>query len=200
MENKKCVDPYGNEFESISKMLEHYNIAKVVYYRKIKEGVSIEDIIKNYARQNMIVRDHLGNEFKNQSELLKRYNISWTTFTYGIRHNKSIEEILTKKRHNSTDHTGRKFKTFREMCNYHNISINCVKRRLYDGWNLETALTTPQHRPQKLPKIIKNPKVLEILQVKKYISNNYFLCIFNNNEIVMHKKMLIQQAQEIINH
>ena len=48
--------------------------------------------------------------------------------------------------------------------------------------------------------IMKNPKVLEILQVKKYINNNYFLCIFNNNEIIMHKKMLIQQAQEIINN
>lgn len=196
MKNKECTDPYGNKFPSITQMLKHHNIPKTCYHRLLKK-MSSDDIIKNYSRKPTIVKDHLGNEFKTQTEMLEYYNVSWNVFNENIKKGIPLKQILTKQRQACTDHLGNHFKTHRDMCKHHNISINSVKRRLRAGWTLEKALTTPQTRLSKLPEIVNKSEVKAKITIIRYINKGYFLCICNNQEIVLHRNTIIDIATRI---
>lgn len=192
------IDHLGNKFPSELALLKHYNVAKTTFHRKLKEGLSLEEILTKWQRKSTKCYDHLGNEFATITQMIEHYGITEYNYRYGIQNNFSMEKILTKKRQTIVDHTGQKFKTKRDMCRHWNISINILKRRIKDGWSLEKALTEPPHRYFSFPKIVRNEKVKQILQVKEHIDNEYFLCNVNNKDIIISKQNIILYAQNII--
>lgn len=191
------IDHLGNSFQSEKELLEHYNIAKTTFRRKLQQHIPLDEILTKYQRKSTVQTDHLGNEFKTITAMLDFYNVSESVYLYGIKNNIPLETILTKVRHNSTDHTGQTFKTMRDMCDYWGISINIVKRRLKDGWSLEQALTEPPHRPFSFPAIVYKDIVKKHITIKKHIDNEYFLCKLNDKDIIMSKQAIIALANDI---
>lgn len=197
MENKKCVDPFGREFESLAKMLNYHHIPRTTYYRYTKRGMSFTEILQLHSDKIEPTHDHLGNVFKSQNEMLNFYGISWSTHKYGIKKNMPLETILTKNRHKSTDHTGQTFKTFKEMCNEWGISVNSVKRRLKDGWSLEKALTEPQMMMRSFPMFVRTKEMKKHILIKEHICDEYFLCKIKDHEIIMTRANIIAYAEQI---
>lgn len=192
------TDENGKIFESEKELLKYYNIAKTTFYRQLKKGKSIQEIINNYQRKNNATKDHNGKNFNTLTDMLKYYNVSDSVYRYGMQTGYDLQTILTKTRHNSVDHNGKKFKTFKEMCEYWDIPINSVKRRLKNGWTIEKALTEPLHRPMSLPTSLQHKYVKEIITNITYIKNNYFLCNINQHDIILSRNELIKLSNELI--
>ena len=94
-------------------------------------------------------RDHLGNEFKSKAALCRYYGISAELFTQRQLKGMSLEDSLKpagispwagKK---CKDHLGNEFKTRKAMTQHYNVPFNVFSTRLYNGWSLKDALTTP---------------------------------------------------------
>ena len=94
-------------------------------------------------------KDHLGNEFKSKAALCRHYGISTELFTQRQLKGMSLEDSLKpagispwagKK---CKDHLGNEFKTRKEMTQHYNVPFNVFSNRLYNGWSLKDALTTP---------------------------------------------------------
>lgn len=199
MENnqKPCTDHLGNHFQSLTALLNHYDVAKTTFHRKTKEGIPLCEILTKWSRKSNKCEDHLGNTFESITSMLKFYNVSESVYLYGVKNNIPLETILTKNRHNSTDHTGKTFKTMIEMCKHWGISKNIVKKRLKDGWSLEKALTEPPRRPFSFPRILYEDVVQQKITIRKHIDDDFFLCTISNSNVILTKKAIIKLANKI---
>ena len=66
-QNGKIKDHLGNEFNSATEMIKHYNVKPNTGLARLKRGWSIEEAVlgtKEITHKNKPMTDHLGNKFK----------------------------------------------------------------------------------------------------------------------------------------
>lgn len=113
-------DHLGNEFESLVKLAEYWNIP----YSRVKNGLklkwSIEKILKTPPRNE--ITDHLGNTFENKIELCKYWQISRSVLKNRLADGYTLQDALTKP----MDITKLSNKTNKEY-----TIVKCIKHPFY---------------------------------------------------------------------
>lgn len=194
---RECVDHLGNKFKSETALLQHYNVAKTVYHRQLKNGIPLKDILTNHSRKNKVT-DHNGKVFNTLYEMLEYHEVTESVYRYSIKNGEPLSVALSKTKRRAIDHQGNQFKDFKTMCEHWNISVNSVKKRMNNGWSLEQALTEPVHHPMTLPRYMKSTIVKKHIQIISLIDNIYFLCDFDGHDIIMSREKLLQHAKKLL--
>ena len=146
--------------------------------------------------QNTTCTDHLGNKFDSGKEMCDHWNISYPTYTHRIQLNWSQEKALTTPPTPTstqiTDPFGNRFSSINKLCKKYfvnsNLYLQSIKKYHYS-----------QIEALKLIPNIKTTKHWTFdtkLQVVKHIEKQYFLCIFDNHEIIMHYDKIIEYCTE----
>lgn len=148
-----CVDHLGNEYSSMTKMLNTYNICSTVFnYRINVMGMSLEEALTSPAKSNLSTAvectDHLGNTFESKKAMCDFWRIPRTTYFRRIRDGWDEEKALTTpirthmKTHLIKDHTGQEYPTIDEMCQQWHISKEQYMINIRNNCSIEEALTT----------------------------------------------------------
>lgn len=155
----RCKDHLGNEFESKVAMCAHWNIPRTVFFRRQRQGWSLEKsltepLTKRYQHksQSRFITDHLGNTFTCIEEMCKAHGISKQQYIINIRNNCTIEQALTTVTTVGVakDHKGNTYSSINEMCRAYGITKTVLRSRLELGWTLAEILENPQKRhPEK---------------------------------------------------
>ena len=108
-----------------------------------------------------------------------------------------MEQALTQPIGKNAYHTeiidpfGNKFKTIIDMLNHYHVKTSTYYTYKYERKysEIEALRIIPTIHPR-----IHNKKVTDDLTIQKHISEDYYLCIFHNYEIVMHRDTIITYA------
>lgn len=151
---KKTYDHLGNEFASMSAMLNHYGINYSGFkYRIERLNMSLEDALTKPHTEHLSTAiectDHLGNSFPSKIAMCDYWRIPRSLFFRRIRDGWDLEKALTHPvRHTNPlkkmvcDHLGNQFKTIDEMCEHHNITKQQYMTNIRNNCTLEQALTS----------------------------------------------------------
>ncbi len=141
----KCKDHLSNEFNSIAKMCEYWNVDAQRYYARLKLGWTTKDALtKNIQKSHIKCKDHLDNEFNSVTEMCNHWNISRKIFQDRMKRGWSLKDALTKEiatNKKYKDHLGNECNSVTEMCKYYGISIMTYNSRIKRGMSLKDALT-----------------------------------------------------------
>lgn len=145
----ECTDHLGNKFHSKAEMCDYWRMPRVVFFRRIRDGWSLEksltEPIKNSNPIKSNIRDHNNNEYSTIDEMCKYWNISKKQYMLNIRNNCTIEEALTTVTHidGCIDHKGNKYASINEMCRTYGITKTTLRSRIELGWTLADILENP---------------------------------------------------------
>ncbi len=155
-EQKKCRDHKGKEYPSKAAMSKAYGIPPNVFYNRIAQGQSLKKALTTPLHTNSC-KDHNGKEYPSMKDMAEAYGISYKQLTGRIKKGWDLEKALTVpvgcgpdgRRIEYRDHTGKVYPTKTAMAKAYGISDKLLYVRLIEGWDLESALTTPvgQGRP-----------------------------------------------------
>lgn len=104
--------------------------------------------------------------------------------------NFELKDALTNQTQNKTctDHLGNTFANQAEMCNYWNIDRFTYYSCRQDNLSIIEAIEFIPRINQKISHWTFNTK----FQIIQHIENQYFLCIFDNHETIMHYDKIIE--------
>ncbi len=144
-----CTDHLGNTFASKCEMCDHWHIPRTIYFRRIRDGWSLEKALTTPVKTNKIttgVKDHLGNTFTTIDDMCQFWNISKKQYMINIRNNCSIEKALTTVTTWTVckDHLGNIYKSINEMARTYGTNKTTIRSRIELGWTLKEILTKPQ--------------------------------------------------------
>lgn len=128
-----CTDHLGDKYDSVTAMLNHYDITKTTYYKRKKQGLTLEECLTTPL-------ENRGNETKPKQDTSTIQGVTKTT-TQG----KTGDFKDMKNSGNYTDHNGRVFKSIKDMIKYHGIPQHIYYYRKSQGRSLEECLS-----PKKL--------------------------------------------------
>lgn len=180
---REIITKFGT-FKSYTEISKKFDISKDIIYRYLKSGKSIDDIIASPTIREC--SDHLGNTFVTKSEMCKVYNISLELFNRRIKNNWPLKDALTIPPMESqdipiVDCTGRYFAKKSDMFKAYNIDNKRYKIRLKNGWSQFEALNIIP----RVNKTIKYEHILDGLIVCEYLHSNFYLCVYNNHDIIL---------------
>lgn len=92
---KKCKDHLGNEFDSITEMIQHYGVSEQTYRRRLRLGESLEFALTGNNQNFKRCFDHLGNEFQSVDDMCSYWNINKGTYYARLSSGKSLRETLS---------------------------------------------------------------------------------------------------------
>ncbi len=141
-------DHKGNEYPTLSKMCEAYNIKESVYRGRINKGWTVEEALTGIRADcpESNVVDHLGNHYRSVSEMCKHYGVRPDSFCQRRKRGWTLEETLNGKRNTTvTDHLGNTFPDLNAMCAFHGVKRSTYHQRLRNGATLEQALSKARH-------------------------------------------------------
>ena len=171
-ESLTVCDYEGRIFSSLEAMVKHYGISKSTYYRGLRAGKSLEEIL-DYNKRKRKAYVIEGTKFKTLNNVALQYNISRNTLSNRLRSGESIEEaVINKARAGSPipmkDFEGRQFESKRAIAEYYNKSVSTVESRLKRGENLEEALTKPsKHKAGRKGKEVTDDNGREFRSIKE---------------------------------
>jgi Zn-dependent peptidase ImmA (M78 family) len=150
------IDHLGNEYPSMSKMLEHYGISYTPFmYRLQVMKLSLKDALTRPTSSDLATaircKDHLGNEYKNVNEMCRNYGISASAYRDRIKKSMSVKDALTKPIRTTKikDHLGNTYANQIEMTAAYGIDPKLFTARLAKGMSIEDALTLPRNYTAK---------------------------------------------------
>lgn len=91
------TDPFGNQFNSVKDMTNHYGIKYHTYTFRLRAGWTRREALGIDKRDANKYVDHLGNSYTTIREMAKHYGISGSSFTRRLKLGYSVKEALTKK-------------------------------------------------------------------------------------------------------
>lgn len=105
----KCTDHKGQEFDSVRDMCNYYHISTGMYYKGIKDGISLERVLTGTVKEqpktqieelyrpelNVKCKDHLNNKYDSITQMCAHYNILPDTYFARIQIGWSKEKALT---------------------------------------------------------------------------------------------------------
>lgn len=168
------TDHTGATFSSIKEMCDHWRIPRTTFFRRRRQGWSIERCLTTPVQQTgrrHIIYDHLGNTFGSIDEMCAAHDISKRQYMINIRNNCTLEEALTtvtddtvikNKSHagRCKDHKGVEYESINALCRAYGITKDVMRSRIELGWTME--------------QILENPKKIEVgKKVKDHLQNEY---------------------------
>ena len=166
-----CEDHLGNKFESITAMLKHYGVCNSLYYRRKKQGLSLEECLGKPTDKTKIKRnstngnkkvcfDHNGKEFNSVTAMLEYHGVDKNTYYKRKIKGFSLEVCLSpvdtiipndrKRSRPCKDHNGKEFNSVTEMVNYHGTTLSVYYARKSKGYSLESCLNSDPPKYQDL--------------------------------------------------
>lgn len=151
--SKKVKDHLGNEYNSLSSMLNAYKINYSAFkYRLETLNMSLEDALtsphKDMSSTAIECTDHKGNKFPSKVAMCDYWRIPRPVYFRRIRDGWTQERALTEpikhiqaKKNQIEDHKGNKFDTIDEMCQHYDISKTQYMINIRNNCTLEEALT-----------------------------------------------------------
>lgn len=120
-------DHLGNEYKSLKAMLGHYNVSHPVYYRRQKQGLSLEGCLAPVKQQMHAYTDEDGITYPSIKEYCRKKGIKYTTFlmrkTGGYNARKPV-----------FDHLGKQWQSKRAM--YDHYGVHSSYEYAYKGLGL----------------------------------------------------------------
>lgn len=152
------TDHEGRVFDSVTEMLDFYNVKSSTYQSRKSKGRTLEECLTGIGYGNADARtDHTGRVFKSVKDMCKFHNVSYTSYVTHINNGtKTKREILTHVKppisrlseEDRTDFNGKVWETKGEMCLFYGVSTSALDDRLRRGWSLKKALTTSVTKPK----------------------------------------------------
>jgi len=188
-----CKDHLGKEFPSVTDMCLYYKISLSDYYRRIKQGWSLEDTLTTPRTPTPPKKptyddphtDHLGQKFESMWAMCKHWHIHPRFFINRIKkQGLSLSDALTlpvtKERDNAhIDPLGNAFPTRHEMCSYWGIGINTFRCRQKSGWSYAAILGTPLPDKRYPIGFSVGDMVIEAYEFDR-TDNFYYICVGHN--------------------
>lgn len=147
--NKPVQDHLGNWHQNQTAMAKAYGITSNLLSNRLYEGWSLEDALTTPV-ENTIVKDHLGNIYQSESAMAKAYGLAQSVLNYRLKKlHWSLGKALTEPKKQDKkvqDHLGNEYKNRSAMARAYGITSTLLSSRLYRGWSLEKALTTPVNK------------------------------------------------------
>ena len=143
------IEYNGKIYSSIKELLELYNIPQQVYYRQLKKGATLEDVINGKRICKPIGGKRTKVEYDGQSyssirEFAIAYNISPMTVYSRIYRGWSISEIANYKksirRGKTIEYEGKIFNSIKELSIEYGIKYSLLERRLNKGLSVKEAI------------------------------------------------------------
>lgn len=136
----------GVEYSSISEICRYYNISQSTVRKKLKDGVSLDNILEGCKRHTDVIYSCkgsvcvFGKEFKDLSSACKFYGISFTTVKSRIDRGIPLEEALVSKgKRKDIIVNGVSYSSLREACSVLGVSYEKIKCRVRRGKTLDEA-------------------------------------------------------------
>lgn len=193
----KCQDHMGNTFSSKIDMCDYWRMPRVVFFRRIRDGWTLEKALTEPIRNTnpkIKIKDHLGNEFDTLDAMCKHWNISKKQYMLNIRNNCTIQQALTTCVEETSfcfDHLGNKFASINAMCKQYGITKTTLRSRIELGWTLDEILKNPSKKLNHIP--------TEDHLGNKYKTQKDMLNAYNVHELTYkHRKSLGWSLQECL--
>ncbi len=92
-------DHLGNEFETLTKLCNHWGISVSMYQGRIRHGMSVERALTAENRRFIRCADHLGKHFDSKKEMCEYHHVKLETFLERIKKGWTLEQALTMRKH-----------------------------------------------------------------------------------------------------
>lgn len=159
MKGTPVIDHLGNQYPSISAMLNKYHINYTAFnYRMNVIGMTLEEALtlppSNDNSTAIKCTDHIGNKFDSKNDMCAHWGIPRTTYFRRIRDGWNQEKALTTpvkthmKTHRIKDHLGQEYNTLDDMCKQWNISKKQYMSNIRNNCDIQDALTTVTEKQQ----------------------------------------------------
>lgn len=135
------TDHEGNEYDSLVELYKKYNIYSTRYYKGIKEGLDLEEILTGCTHYG--VEDFDGNTFRTVKEMCDFYGISTDLYYNRKKRGLSEKEALTQKkgiRVKAVDPNGKVFDSVLEMLEGWGVNRNTYYYKKNKGYTTDDIL------------------------------------------------------------
>jgi hypothetical protein len=157
--NKKLVvDHLGNGYNSLEELADAYGIKYGALRSRLYLGWNLERALTTpVAGQSSKPKDHLGNSYNSIKDMCRHYGIPYGVYYNRLNQGMTIEQALTKPKEHIrgghkrqiADHLGNQYDRLKDLADAYDISYGLLQSRLYHGWDIERALTTPVRESSK---------------------------------------------------
>lgn len=195
--SKKVHDHMGNEFASIKELCKFYKIAPSTYRLRLNQGLSMYEILtQDTIHPKIECTDHKGKIFASKTDMCAEYGISINTFAARIKQGWTVERALTtpvftKHKTQISDTIGNTFDSIRDMCKHYGVIQSNYYVLIQNHSTIEALNLIPTIHIR-----LKNKNIINGLTVIEHINNNYYMCKYYGNEIILHESNIIQFAQK----
>ena len=159
------VEYNGTIYPSQSQFVKEFGIAHGTFDNKIKQGMSIDEIVRRYSKKYKDIRTkkiipdnkksrkelvYNGKKYNSQKELAVEFNINPSTLFINLQKGMPLDEIverysrLEKKDFNEKTfiYLGKEM-TLDELSELSSIDKEIINKRLNKGWSISKAVETP---------------------------------------------------------
>lgn len=144
-----CEDHLGNGFPSKRAMCDHWRIPRNTYFRRIRDGWSLERALTEPVVSTCPGRkiyDHEGNAFDSVDAMCARWDITKEQYMVNIRNGLDVGPALTSVTgipSRPRDHLGNEYASINEMCRAYGTNKSALRSRIELGWTLRQILENP---------------------------------------------------------
>lgn len=173
----------GKAYSNYSEFSNDYGISTSYLYKKLSEGLTLEEVLDVYDNSKTTVVDHEGVEHRSIKDMCKAWGITRGVYTYRKNRGWSLKKILTtpvNKKHQSSmeykDFNGKIFSNIKLMAKEHGVSYAAMMYHIKKGKSPAKALgylLMEEQNPSKVKDFLGNSfpsqvKMLEYWKVNYY--------------------------------
>ena len=199
---QEYIDHLGNTFSNRKEMCKYWHITTKVYNDRKKQNWSLEKILTTPVhRMSKPCTDHLGNTFKSKSEMCRFWDIPVSAYENRVdKRHWSSERALTTPLQEYIDIYGNQFKNRKEMCDAYHISMVTFRDNMQNDKSLIEALRIIPLLSQHVKNYTfdKHLIIIEAFNHKNKASYTpkYFICLFDDHEVILPYKWIIQYCEQ----
>ncbi len=151
---RKEIEYEGRIYPSINELLKSYNVPRHVYYRQLKKGATLEEVLsgKKIGESNNKEIEYEGKKYASISEFAKAYKIKPSAIYNRIKKGYPLNEVVNperiKTKGKSIEYEGKTFISITALANEYGLNPSTVYSRLKKGFSVKETVEKEIH-PQK---------------------------------------------------
>jgi hypothetical protein len=155
---QNTIEFRGRHYSSYSNLARKYGVHHNTLFKKVKDGVSLEEIISEHENSKIV--DHLGKEYKTEKEMFKAWGITRNAYAGRKDLGWSLEEILTtplksrRSKDSWVDFNGKVFPSLTAMCKEYGVSRESVTLYMNKGMSPGDAIKGLLSRRNNKSKVV----------------------------------------------
>lgn len=112
---------------------------------KLSELVKKVEENKYKNKNEEVLFNFRGKEYTSYKDFAKDYKLCYTTVLRRVKTGATLDELVDKKRKPKTKYMyNGKLYTISELSKFSSVSVGTLANRIYLGWDIEKAITTPK--------------------------------------------------------